>query len=338
MHFNGRFVLNLAQFAEHLGANKEKLISLSKRSEEELSREDCQIGPIEYNWVIEAAVQDTKDELFGLHAGENMNLQAAGIIVQIAHACNTVKQALEYCCEFANLGCSALPTILAEEEKYYKLILTPHPVWKEQSITSVVQTVYGYLAFSIKEYQSITQNRFTPKEIWVSSSPPKNVKEVERVLNCPVKFDQHEIAILFHKPHVEERVFTSDYSLLKVLVNHAQEKSAQLNSASKFYELVKRSIIHLVKPEFPTVEQIAAHLNMSVRTFQRRLKEEGHSYKELTDELRKEFAISYLSKRDLTISEIAYLLGYADSSTFIRSFKRWTGSTPKNFRLSLQIH
>lgn len=72
---------------------------------------------------------------------------------------------------------------------------------------------------------------------------------------------------------------------------------------------------------------------MSVRTFQRKLKEVGHSYKELIDELRKDFALSYPKNPDLSIGEVAYLLNYADGSAFNRSFKRWTGRSPREYRL-----
>ncbi|MBL4656570.1 MAG: AraC family transcriptional regulator ligand-binding domain-containing protein [Flavobacteriales bacterium] len=321
------------RFASQQGAEINPLIALSGRSAQELCAEECKLGPEAYNAVLEAAVEATGDEFFGLHAGENLNLAAAGLIAQIAHTSETVKQALEYCCEFANLGCSALPTQLLEEKNHYKLTLTPDNLWQQQSPVSVKHTVDGYLAFTIREFQSLTLNKHYPKEIWVTDKRPKNTKELERVLGCPVRFGRDEIAVLFHKQHVEENVLTSDYALLEVLVAHAQEKSENLDAAKGFYEVVKRSVVNLVKPEFPTIDQVAAHLNMSVRTFQRKLKREGHSYKELIDELRQDFAMSYLKKQELSINEIAYLLNYADASAFIRSFKRWKGQTPNQYRL-----
>ncbi|WP_187696592.1 AraC family transcriptional regulator [Xanthovirga aplysinae] len=325
----------MAHFAAKQGGNLEKLIQLSGKSADELCDEECKLGSEAYNAGLEAAVEESGDELFGLHAGENLNLQAAGLIVQIAHSSNTVKQALEYCCEFANLGCSALPTLLVEEKDYFKLTLHPDPLWLQQSEISVQHTIYGYLAFTIREFQSLTHNKHWPIEIWLGSQPPKNLNELQLLLGCPLRFNQKEIALLFDKQHVEEKVITSDYALLQVLVSHAQEKLKKLHVSNDFYETVKRSVINLVTPDFPTVEQVAAHLNMSVRTFQRKLKHEGHSYKVLIDELKKDFSLSYLKKPELSISDIAYLLNYADASAFVRSFKRWTGMTPKTYRLSL---
>ena len=87
-----------------------------------------------------------------------------------------------------------------------------------------------------------------------------------------------------------------------------------------------------MKPQFPTIEQVAANLNLSVRTLQRRLKEEGLTYKIVLDELRKQFALDYIKNKELSVKEIAYLLDYAEPSSFIRTFKRWTGKSPNVYR------
>ena len=332
MYFNGRFVVNLAQFAAKQGADMHELLALSGLSYDELCKEECKLDSEVYNRIVEAAVGVTGDVYFGLHAGENLNLAAAGLIVQIAHTSETVKQALDYCCEFANLGCSALPLHLKKENDEYVLMLTPDPVWSRQSSLSVEHTVYGYLAFTIREFQSITRNKHHPKEIWVTWSSPGNTAELTRVLGCPVKFNKPHIAIFFHEEHIEQEVITSDYALLQILVSHAHQKMESMNVGVGFYDVVKRSIITLVKPDFPTIEQVAAHLNMSVRTFQRKLKADGFSYKEVIDQLRKEFALEYIQKPELSVSEIAYLLNYSDVSSFARSFKRWTGKTPGAYR------
>ncbi len=332
MHFNGRFVLSMIDFAGQLGADSKALIGLTGLTMEELSQEDCRFGQDIYNAVIESAMEKTGDPLFGLHGGEHLNLAAAGLINQIAQTSATVRQALEYCCEFANLGCSALPTELHRMGTDYKLTLRPVKEWADQSKVSVEQTVYGYLAFTVREFQSITRNTHVPKEVWLTCEAPPEPADVERVVGCAVRFEREENAIIFDEKHIESPVVTSDFALLRILVSHAEEKERSLRNELGFYSQVKRAVVNLVKPEFPSIEQIAAHLNMSVRTFQRKLKEDGHTYKQLIDELRKEFAMNYLKKDELSISEVAYLLDYADASAFVRSFKRWTQMTPVQFR------
>ncbi|MEM6631330.1 MAG: AraC family transcriptional regulator [Bacteroidota bacterium] len=335
MYFNGRFVRNLALFATTQGADKHVLFTKCGKTEQELAAESCRVTPEGYNAFLKAAIAATGDELFGLHAGEHMNLQAAGLILQIAQSSQTVKQALEYCCEFANLGCNALPLALEEVEACYKLSISPDPLWTKQAPVAALQTLYGYMAFTLREFQCLTDSSFYPQEIWFRAAPPKKEGEIQRVLACPLHFEKGENALLFDKSLLSKPIVTSDYALLNVLVTHAEKKLKELAVNNNFYEIVKRCIIQMGNPEFPTISGIARHLNMSVRTFQRRLKAEGYSYKQVVDELRKEFAISYLHQPELSVSEIAYLLSYSDASTFIRSFRRWTGKTPVGFRKQL---
>jgi AraC-like DNA-binding protein len=73
---------------------------------------------------------------------------------------------------------------------------------------------------------------------------------------------------------------------------------------------------------------------MSSRTLSRKLRDEGVTYAEILDKLRSALAKRYLSDRELPVSEIAWLLGYQEVSSFTHAFKRWTGMTPREFRLS----
>ena len=77
---------------------------------------------------------------------------------------------------------------------------------------------------------------------------------------------------------------------------------------------------------------IAAELNMSDHTFQRRLAAEGTSFTELVDDTRRELAQHHLADRRVTLAEIAYLLGYADQSTFFRASHRWFDEAPGEYR------
>jgi len=81
-----------------------------------------------------------------------------------------------------------------------------------------------------------------------------------------------------------------------------------------------------------TERQVAEWLHMSRRTLQRKLRDEGTSYARELDGVRRELAERFIRDRSLTPSEITYLLGFAEISSFSRSFKRWTGIAPSAYR------
>lgn len=80
------------------------------------------------------------------------------------------------------------------------------------------------------------------------------------------------------------------------------------------------------------VDRVAEQLGMSARTLQRKLRTFGTSHQELLDEMRKDLAMRYLHEPEMAVCEVAYLLGFSESSAFHRAFKRWTGTTPSEFR------
>jgi AraC-like DNA-binding protein len=84
----------------------------------------------------------------------------------------------------------------------------------------------------------------------------------------------------------------------------------------------------------PDADTLAEQLGLSPRTLRRRLQEENTSYRELIDDLRAQAAIRYMRETRLTVENIAFLLGFSDSSAFRYAFRRWTKTAPSEFRRS----
>ena len=82
----------------------------------------------------------------------------------------------------------------------------------------------------------------------------------------------------------------------------------------------------------PSQDELAASLGLAPRSLQRRLAELGTSYRELINQIRHELALEYLAQTRYSVSDIAYLLGFAEVSAFTRAFKRWTGQSPSAWR------
>jgi AraC-like DNA-binding protein len=93
-----------------------------------------------------------------------------------------------------------------------------------------------------------------------------------------------------------------------------------------------RQVILEALPENPRAEEVAQDLNLSTRTLQRRLAGAGASFTEVSEGVRTELAKEYLSDRGVRISEVAFLLGFSEQSSFHRAFRRWTGVAPGRWR------
>ena len=85
------------------------------------------------------------------------------------------------------------------------------------------------------------------------------------------------------------------------------------------------------------INEAARDLNVSTRSLQRKLGEEGTSFQTLLSEVRLKLSKHYLTQTNLSTAEIAFLLGYAEQNSFYRSFRDWTGLTPERARQSSEV-
>jgi AraC-like DNA-binding protein len=93
-----------------------------------------------------------------------------------------------------------------------------------------------------------------------------------------------------------------------------------------------RDLLRAALPATLSLEEVADQLHLSPRTVHRRLEEEGSSFRAIKDALRRDMALSRLTKTHDTIAQIAADLGYADTSAFYRAFVEWTGMAPVHYR------
>jgi AraC-like DNA-binding protein len=100
---------------------------------------------------------------------------------------------------------------------------------------------------------------------------------------------------------------------------------------------VRRAIFHLLQRDAMTIARVAQTLGMSSRSLQRQLRDEKTSFRALVDDVRRELAISHVAAGHTPLSAIALLLDFSDASAFHRSFRRWTGKSPSEFRAASQV-
>ena len=135
-------------------------------------------------------------------------------------------------------------------------------------------------------------------------------------------------AKLLHCP-----IETADNELLKILKRHCRQILGARPKADDIVFEAQRLITTLLPSRQPKIDAVAQELGMSSRTLTRRLAEDGLTYKDLLDELRRKLALQYLRDKRISIKKVAYLLGYSEISAFYHAFRRWTGSSPVQHRL-----
>jgi AraC-like DNA-binding protein len=154
-----------------------------------------------------------------------------------------------------------------------------------------------------------------------------------RYFGCRTEFGGANDQISFDIQEAKLSLVFADPFLNRFLVNYYEEVIAGRYPKQ---QSVRTRVENAIVPRLPhgtmSIGNIADDLNMSARTLSRRLAQEGVTFSTILEELRSDLASRYLQNNNLSISQIAWLLGYSEVSSFVHAFQRWTGSSPTHAR------
>jgi AraC-like DNA-binding protein len=157
-------------------------------------------------------------------------------------------------------------------------------------------------------------------------------QRLESIFGCPVDTVDGESWMRFDASQLEHRL-VHDAASLEALLRTGPYQLLRMQSAPASTSAAIRSLLGQRFSEgLPGFEEIAARLGMSASSLRRRLMAEETSYQQLKDKCRRDAAIRLLQAGELSVADIGEELGYTETSSFIRSFRGWTGTTPRSFR------
>jgi AraC-like DNA-binding protein len=172
----------------------------------------------------------------------------------------------------------------------------------------------------------------TPRAARFRHTAPASTGEHRRVFGPGVRFAEEHDELVIDRELLSRPQVQAEPALCEVLDRHLSALADRLPADGGFLERVSGCIVAELSRGEPTLLSIARRLHMSPRSLQRRLQQEGSSLQSLLGDLRADLAVRYLGESRESISEVAFLLGFSEVSTFHRAFKRWTGETPAAYR------
>lgn len=167
------------------------------------------------------------------------------------------------------------------------------------------------------------------------AAPPYHRRYAD-VFACPVYFASDENALLLNRGAAARPLRGHDPVLHTELVALAEQRLRQQETESLFRQRVQKILGPMLRGSTPALEQVADALGMASWTLRRKLKDEDTSFQELLDDMRRDLALAYMKDASLSLGEIAYILGFSTPGAFQRAFKRWTATTPGEYRRGLR--
>ena len=273
----------------------------------------------------QAAVDLSNDPCIGLHIGEKMPPYKGQIIEYLFLSSANFGEGLRRNINYQRLVSDALHVKLVEQPKPY---LTGY-FSERESVTSHLTEILSVGV--IRAFQEVTDGQFKPEKILFTHSPNTSLDEYRRILQCDVEFNAPHFKLYFASEILDYRSLNSAPELLNMHIEAADKHIALLQQRD-FITEVSGQIAALLESGEATLETVANKLNLSVRQLRHQLKTADTSFQKLLNKHRHSLARRLLSKTHEDISEIVYLTGFSEPSTFYRAFKRWEGTTPIEYR------
>ena len=188
------------------------------------------------------------------------------------------------------------------------------------------------LASAVALARQVTPGPFAPLEVTFRHAAPRSLAAHRAHFGCPLRFDAPRDALLLSEESLQRPNTLGDAGITRFIVSHLEAEMAGIGAEPTLVRQTKDSIARALSEGLPKMADVAGGLGLSVRSFHRRLAEEGASFQTLTEETRRELALGMLQDARYSLSEIAFLTGFSEQSAFTRAFKRWMGLTPARYR------
>lgn len=184
--------------------------------------------------------------------------------------------------------------------------------------------------------EEVSSAAFVPKEVHFKHRARGDVEVFSNHFGCPVYFGSDRDALLVSHAHLATPNKLGDETIARFFDRHLEHELAALSNDEGLEQRVRIAVSQVLSEGVPTLSDIAGALGMGARTLQRRLAEKGQSFQGLVDLARRELAQQLLKDTEYSLAEIAFLTGFSEQSAFTRAFKRWSGETPRSYRLAAQ--
>ena len=306
-----------------LGANPASLLADVGLPPNALEDPENRVPYAALGQLLSEAARRTHCPHLGLLAGRMWRPSDLGLLGELALNSPTVGQALRNMAAHQHLNSGGGMCFLLERTgtvDFGYAIYHPDVQETDQIYDTVIAILFGCL-------REMCGPAWLPTEILMPRARLADVAPYRRFFKAPLRFDAEMCAIRFAAPWMSHPIQNADPRRLQ-----AAQECANRRSHGELVEQVFRALRLLLLNGRNSGDEVASMLSIHRRTLNRRLKAQGTSFRHVLDEVRFEVARQLLADSNIALDDVAATLGYAGVSPFMRTFRRWTGTTPAQWR------
>ncbi len=263
----------------------------------------------------------------GLEVGINAQLSLHGAMGQAVASSRDVQEALQLCQRYMPLRQRIFGVAIERDDEALRLVAI-----EQIDVPELREFMLGYLSATLIRLLEAVTGQPLQAQVRIDWPFPEPAwaGEYQR-LAVHNRFGQPRLAASLPLPFLYRQSLSADAEASRIAVRECERQWQQQQQGGTVTQRVQSRLVQC-SGQYPALLEMATFENVSSRTLIRQLREEGSSYQQLLDSVREELSCWLLLQTDRSVESVAERLGYEDTSNFSRTFRRWTGVTPREFR------
>lgn len=310
------------------GYNPDEALEKSGIDKKLLDNPDERVSAENMSCLWRVAVETTGDPCFGLKAALHVRpttFHALGFALMVS---SSMEDALLRFHRFYRVVSDVIEVNFEYFEDRMAVYLNPRDRLAHLPAEAFDMIVAVFVSFA----RMLIDSKLNPEKVELIRKTPVRTEAFEDFFQSPVVFSRKHNRIFFNLRDMKKPLQAANAEIARRNDQIVVEYLARFDK-SRISHLVHEKLIELLPLGEPSIDTLAKAMGMSARSLHRHLQKDNAGYREILDDIRQYLAVQYLKQRHLSITEVAFRLGYSDSGNFTRAFKRWFRVSPKQYRI-----
>lgn len=330
IHSAGQLWALVEQLGEEGIGSAEALRALGMPADA-LSCPDVRVSRSQLIIAISRAARMSKDPAFFLRVGARIHVSSYGLYGFALLSSADFRRSMAFMVRYHPLAAPLVRLRFKESQAEAAWIIEPliHPLVEPELRRQIVELQF---AIGVSLHRDIMGEDFMPSRLEVAHGPAPGLDMAE-LFGCPVWYGRPNNVLAFEARWLDGRPKFGNAVTHAEAVRLCASLLADMERRVGVVGRVRQEILKdLMRPV--RLDMVARQLAMSGRALRRKLAEEGVSFREVLDGLKRDVTLKYLRETSLTVDEIAEVVGFSETNSFRHAFRRWTGKPPSYFRMA----
>ena len=317
----------LPDLLAHYRLSRKTVLAQAGIAESSFDRPEQLLPLVDVLRLFLVIMQASEDPGLGFEIGRRVRPRSYQVLGYVILASSDLGQAIDRLIRFESLSGKLGETRIARGEDQIRLEWLC-PLSGEPARYLVEAAITGWVAF----IRPLLAEPLAPSAVCFRHAAPSDVARYEEYFQAPVHFNAAFDGVLMAPELLSAPLDTADPGLAGMMEREARELLADFDVNSNLASAVRAEIYRQLAGGEPSLESVAQALGLTGRALSKRLTAQSLRFPDMLDSLRKTLAELYMQDQSLSLTDIALLLGFSESSSFSRAFRRWRGVSPNQYR------